>query len=133
VRALSRLDAAEVARYLVNGAAATAVHFAVLWLGLDVLGVPSAGMMSAVASLMASTASFFGNRMFVFAAGGASVQRHATRFAAVYLLIALFHGGFLYGWTDLVGLDYRPGFVIALVIATVAGYLLNRHFVFSRA
>lgn len=125
-------DSAEALRYLANGLAATAIHYGVLWAGIELIGIPSAGLTSAVASVIASAVSFVGNRWFVFDARHTPATAHIARFAVVYVLIALLHGGFLLAWADYLRLDYRLGFAMALAIATVVGYQLNRHFVFRK-
>jgi putative flippase GtrA len=123
------MNAAEVLRFLANGLLATAVHYAILWAGFGLGVFASAGATSAAASVVASTVAFFGNRHFVFASR-APVAGQVLPFVAVYAAIALFHGAFLGIWTDLLGLAYTPGFLVALAIATVASYLMNKHLVF---
>jgi putative flippase GtrA len=68
----------------------------------------------------------------VFQDHSESLPRQAMRFAGLYAGIAVLHAGFLLVWTDLSGLDYRLGFLLATGIQTALSYLGNRHLVFAK-
>jgi putative flippase GtrA len=122
--------AALVARYVVNGLAATAVHFAVLSLNLKVLHVPSAGLSNLCAAIVGLTASFLGNRYFVFRRPDEPLAHQALRFALLYGAIACLHGAVLFAWSDVAGLDYRAGFLLATALQMVLSYFGNKTLVF---
>jgi putative flippase GtrA len=119
-------------RYLINGLAATAIHFSVLWFNLRVLGLPSAGLANAIAALFGISASFLGSRHYVFQATAHPVSAQAWRFALLYGALALMHGLVLYFWTDRAGLDYRVGFLFATGMQMVCSYFGNRFLVFNK-
>ena len=118
-------------RYLINGALATLVHFAVLWACLEWWSVSSAGLSSAAASLVGIAVSFFGNRHFVFRRHDRPIWPQARRFLMLYAAIALLHGGVLFVWTDLLQLPYLAGFGLAVALQVVLGYLGGRFLVFA--
>lgn len=120
-------------RHILNGLVATVVHFAVLSLNLFVLHFESAGLANLVAALFGASASFLGSRHYVFRAGEGPALRQAASFAALYGLIALMHGSILYLWTDLNGLDYRLGFIIATCAQVLISYAGNKTLVFKVA
>jgi putative flippase GtrA len=120
----------ELIRYVINGLAATAVHFAVLSFNLTVLHFSSAGAANALAACFGVTASFFGSRYFVFARTDRALLQEATRFVALYGVIAVLHGLLLLVWTDWGGLDYRSGFVLATILQVSLSYLGNKILVF---
>ena len=120
-----------VARYLVNGVAATLVHFGVFTFNMEVLGMRSAGAANLVAAVAGITASFFGSRYYVFRRKDAPLLTQASRFVALYGAIALLHGLVLFLWTDVMGLDYRAGFVIAIGMQVVLSFLGNKYLVFG--
>lgn len=91
-----------------------------------------AGVSSLIASVVASVVSFFGNKYFVFRMHHDSVGLQASRFIALYLVVALFHGTFLLTWTDWLGWNYKIGFLLAVAIQVVVGYFGNKHFVFRK-
>ncbi|MDQ8023125.1 MAG: GtrA family protein [Moraxellaceae bacterium] len=123
----------EIWRYVLNGVVATAVHYAVLAFNLDVLGFPSAGLANLVAAVFGIAASFAGNRYFVFPDGArAAWQGQALRFASLYGVIALLHGGVMWLWADVLGQDYHLGFLLATGLQFVLSYLGNRTLVFSK-
>jgi putative flippase GtrA len=117
---------------LVNGVAATALHFGVLWFNLQVLHMPSAGVANAIAACFGITASFLGSRHYVFRAADLPMRRQAWRFALLYGCLALMHGLVLHLWTDLAHLDYRLGFLLATGIQMTSSYFGNRLLVFNR-
>jgi len=122
---------AELARFVVNGVVATAVHYGVLTFNLKVLGIPSAGLANFIAAWFGITASFIGSRFFVFRRSEAPLLRQAMRFLALYLCIACLHGLLLFVWTDVFHLNYTAGFALATVLQTMLSYLGNKLLVFS--
>ena len=120
-----------VARYIVNGLVATAVHFAVLSFNLEILYMPSAGLANFVAAVVAMSVSFLGSRHYVFRAAHAPALRQAIFFVVLYTLIALGHGIILYLWTDRAGLDYRIGFLVATVFQVACSFIGNKLLVFK--
>ena len=135
---LSRLSqwqdsrAAEAARFVVNGLVATGVHFGVLTFGLEVLHIPLAALANFLAALFGITASFIGNRYFVFRGHSESLVAQATRFVGIYLLIACLHAGLLFIITDWLKIDFRIGFVVATAMQMTISYFGNRHLVFAK-
>lgn len=123
---------AELIRFIVNGLVATAVHYGVLTLNLKVLGFGSAGLANLCAAVAGITASFLGNRFYVFSG---SVQQpwlpQALKFSGLYGAIAVLHGAVLWLWTDRFGLDYRVGFLVATVLQVSLSYLGNKLLVFK--
>lgn len=123
--------APELARYILNGIVATAVHYAVLTANLLLFDIPSAGLANIIAAVFGITSSFIGNRYFVFRAHRGSLRSQGQRFLVLYALIACVHGAVLFVWTDVYALDYRPGFLIATFIQFALSYLGNKRLVFK--
>lgn len=122
----------ELARYVVNGIAATVVHFGVLTFNLEVLGLRSAGVANGIAAIFGITASFLGNRYFVFPGARAALSTLVLKFGGLYGAIALMHALVLAVWTDWLGLDYRIGFLLATGLQASLSYLGNKFLVFRR-
>lgn len=119
----------EILRFLINGAAATAVHFAVLVVLIEVVGIVSAGLSNALASIVATCVSYAGNKIFVFE----SQARHrdsGVRFIILYMGLLFWYAGSLFLWSDVLGFNYKMGFVIAVIIGTVLSYMGNKFWVF---
>ncbi len=123
---------AELTRFVINGLIATAVHYGVLSLNLEVLGFGSAGLANLCAAVAGIAASFLGNRFYVFSG---SVQQawlpQALKFSGLYGAIAVLHGAVLWLWTDQFGLDYRIGFLIATALQVSLSYIGNKLLVFN--
>jgi putative flippase GtrA len=120
----------QIARYLINGVTAACVHFLLLFIYLEHLGIPSAGLANLLAAIGGVTVSFLGSRYFVFRAHHLPMLGQAWRFFVLYGLIALLHGSVLFAWTDLGGRDYRIGFLIATGLQVILSYLGNKFLVF---
>jgi putative flippase GtrA len=118
--------------FLLNGSFATIIHYSVLNYMVEETQLGSTGVSSLVSSIVASFASFVGNKYIVFRIHYDPAIIQATRFTALYLIMALFHGIFLHTWSDLLGWDYRYGFLLAVIVQIVGGYLGNNYFVFKR-
>lgn len=124
--------ASQPLRFIANGLLATAVHYAVLTLCIEVLGFRSAGLANLVAACCGISSSFLGNRVFVFAARTEPAWRQFSRFALLYALLALMQGALLALWTDVGGLDYRAGFVIGTALQVLGSWYGGKHWVFRR-
>jgi len=120
----------EVVRYVINGVAATVVHFGALYIGLDLLNLPSAGLANLVAAAFGISVSFMGSRYFVFPKTGEGIVSQACKFSGLYGVIALLHGLVLFIWTDLWGYDYRVGFLLATLVQMSLSYIGNKLIVF---
>lgn len=119
-----------VMRFILNGLLAAGVHFAVLSACIELALVRSAGAANILASIAGTAASFIGSRHYVFRAAHRPMLGQATRFVALYAVIALLHGATLWLWTDVGGLDYRIGFLLAVAIQVILSYVGNRRLVF---
>lgn len=125
-------NVAEIARYGINGVIATALHYAVLTVNLNWLHFKSAGSANFIAALFGIAISFLGSRYFVFIAVKGGIVKQAAKFSGLYGSIAILHGLFLWFWTDLNGLDYRFGFLLATAMQMTLGYIGNKFLVFRK-
>ncbi len=122
------------AYYIINGGIATIIHYIALLIMIDIIKISSAGKASFLASVIASTCSFIGNKYFVFHANfnnQSSQIPQIFRFVLLYCILALFHGGFLFIWTDKLFYNFTNGFIIVLLLQAVVGYLVGNHYVFK--
>jgi putative flippase GtrA len=127
----SKTKSSQPIRYLINGLAATGIHFAVLTFNLKVLGWSSAGVANLVAAIFGISASFLGSRYFVFNNSTEALVSQLYRFVLLYSVIALLHGALLYVWVDVYALNYMIGFVIATFMQVACSYLGNKVMVFK--
>lgn len=118
-------------RYLINGLAATAIHFAVLTFNLKVLAWSSAGIANLVAAVFGITASFLGSRYFVFHGSAEPLAKQIYRFIFLYAAIALLHGALMYVWADHYRLNYIAGFVVSTGMQVLCSYWGNKRMVFK--
>jgi putative flippase GtrA len=122
----------EVARYVINGVVATSIHYGVLSLNLNVIGMTSAGVANLIAAIFGIFISFLGNRYFVFNKTDDVIIKQALKFIGLYGSIAVLHGFILFLWSDWMGLHYRTGFLIAIVFQMLLSYLGNKKMVFNQ-
>ena len=122
----------ELARFVLNGIAATAVHFAALRFAMSVLHVPLASAATAFGVVFGISASFLGNRYFVFRASQGDLGSQFTKFIALYATTATFHAAVLFIWTDLLEINYTSGFLVATAFLTLLSYVGNKRLVFAR-
>ena len=123
-------NAVEILRYIINGFCATSVHYSVLTINIGFFEFKSVGFANFVAAIVGISTSFLGSRYFVFRVTDESILRQAWKFSGLYGITAIFHALFLWVWSDLQGLDYRPVFLIATVIQVSFSYLGNKYLVF---
>lgn len=125
-------DKAEVLRYIINGLVATAAHYIILTVNVEVIGMESAGIANFIAACLAIGVSFLGSRYFVFQKTSEPIWSQATKFGLLYLAIAVVHGGVMWLWSDHFGLDYRMGFLVATCFQVLGSYFGNKYLVFDQ-
>lgn len=122
--------ASTFARFIANGLVATAVHYVALIVLIEGVGFNSAGLANGIAAVFGISASYVGNRYFVFQSG-ATLMRTLPPFLILYATIALLHATVLAIWTDYGGLPYTIGFLIGTAGSILISYLGNRYLVFT--
>ena len=122
----------EFGYYVLNGLVATAVHYCALTFNLEVLEMRSAGAANMLAAVLGISSSFLGNRYSVFKGHHDSAVHQAVKFSILYASIACLHGAILYWWSDILGHDYRAGFLIATFLQVVLSYWGNKTLVFRK-
>ena len=122
----------EFIRFISNGLFATVVHYFVLTVGIDVIGITLASVANLIGAIFGISASFIGNRYFVFRNHTEAVLQQAVRFSMLYGAIACLHVTVLLIWSDWLSFDYRAGFLLATALQVMLSYLGNRHLVFKK-
>jgi putative flippase GtrA len=121
----------EIARYIVNGVAATGVHYFVFVAISNILAPGSAGIANFLASFFGISVSFLGSRYFVFRNWRAPIVTQFIRFGALYAAIAVLSGLTLYVWSDVMSLNKTIGFLIGVFLQVVFSYVGGRRLVFA--
>jgi putative flippase GtrA len=121
----------ESIRYLINGIVATSVNYGVLNFNMLVLDMNSAGLANFIAAIFGINASFLGSRYFVYKNHNGAVSLQIVRFLLLYGFIAVLSGLVLYVWSDIYGLSYHIGFIIATLIQMLFSYFGNKILVFK--
>jgi len=126
-----KLCSIEVARYIFNGLLATAVHYVVLMLNVEVFEFSSVGFSNFLASFFGITCSFLGSRYYVFKGHTQAALHQMRKFVLLYGSIALLHGVVLFVWSDLLGFNYQVGFLLATALQVSLSYIGNKLLVFN--
>lgn len=121
----------EIVRYALNGAFATLVHFIALNVAMEGLGMRLASLANLLAASVGIATSFLGSKYFVFRRHHDPLHEQAAKFVALYGAIALLHAGVMALVTDLGGIDYRIGFVLATALQVSLSFSGNRRLVFK--
>lgn len=115
-------------RYVVVGAVATAVHYAVLVALVDGLAVPPAAA-SFTGACAGAVVAFVGQRAFTFF-DRARTFASVPRFMSVAIFGALINGSLVWAGTAL-GLHYLLAQVAATALVVVLSYHLNNRWTFA--
>ncbi len=116
-----------LARYSAVGAVATAAHYAVLALAVE-LGAWPAWIASGVGAVVGAQVAYAGNRWFTFAHAG-PVQQSWPRFQATALLGALWGMAVVAVGVQL-GLHYLAAQLLATATALLLTFAVNRWWTF---
>lgn len=129
---LSRIDNdAQIVRYIINGLTATIIHFFFLSCILQLSIISSKGLANFFAAIIGITSSFLGSRYYVFRNNRENIIRQASKFGLLYGVIAIFHGLILHIWSDMGGLNYRVGFLLATSFQVIISYYGNKCLIFK--
>ena len=127
-----QLRRGEFIRFVANGLVATAVHYSVLYAGVVIFGLESVALASVMGAAVGICSSFLGNYFFVFQNHSRPLLGRVIPFVTLYTFMLFMHGTFMLIWSDWLGLDFRPGFLIATALQTGFSYLANRYLVFAK-
>ena len=118
-----------IVRFTINGLVATVVHYLAMVFAIYFLGITWFSVAYAFAFLFAVVTSFWGNKRFVF-------QHHQVqdfqfvKFVTLYLGLLFMTSLTMWAVSDYGGLHYNTGFIIAVTLQFIGGYLGNRYLIF---
>lgn len=118
-------------RFAIVGLVATAVHFSVIVIVVDLFRVSNATLATFLGTCVGIVISYLGHHRYTFSAVGEHRQRFVT-FVAAYGAVMTLHAGLMYLLTEKFGLSYAIPFVAATGISTLITFVLNRQVVFRR-
>lgn len=117
----------QLVRYTLVGAIATATHYALLVVGVE-LGHLPAWAASGLAAVVGAQVAYFGNRRYTFGHQG-GLGKSWVRFQATALAGALL-GMVIVGGTVRLGLHYLIGQVAATLASLLLTFTINRFWSF---
>jgi len=116
-------------RYFVVGAAATAVHYALL-VSLVELAGSAAAPSAAIGAICGALVAYAGNRRFTFA-GRSPHFRSLPRFLAVAAFGAAANAAIVWSGTEVAGMHYLAAQAVATLFVLWSGFMLNRRWSFA--
>ena len=116
-------------RYLVVGAAATAVHYALLVTLVELAG-GAAAPSAAIGAICGALVAYAGNRRFTFA-GRSPHFRSLPRFVAVAAFGAAANAAIVWTGTEVAGMHYLAAQMVATLFVLWSGFMLNRSWSFA--
>jgi putative flippase GtrA len=122
----------QLIRYIFNGILATLVHYAVLSFNLKVVGFASVGFANFAAAIVGIAVSFLGSKYFVFIDNTGKFDCQVKKFLLLYCALIVLHGALLHVWSDILGLPYTYGFILATTLQVCFTYFGNKIYVFSK-
>lgn len=96
---------------------------------MEYVSIGYAGVAALLSAIGGISASFIGNRLFVFRSR-ATIGMELIRLKTVYAGIVLFQAVCMGLWVDLLSLNYSLGFILITAISVFLSYLGNWTFVF---
>jgi putative flippase GtrA len=115
--------------YLLVGALATAVHYAVLLVLVEAAGLPAAPS-AAFGAICGALAAYAGNHRYTFSRR-AKHRRALPRFLTVAAAAAAANGALVWAGTVPLGLHYLAAQVLATAVIVTGGFALNRGWSFA--
>ncbi|MTE01767.1 GtrA family protein [Paracoccus sp. YIM 132242] len=119
----------EIMRFGIVGLVATAVHFAILTLGVEHLSIPATPA-NGLAFLCALSITYLGQSLWVFHERSRHGPAQMMRFAVSLAIGLLANMAAMAACVHVLGLGYRAGFVLGLVVVPALSFVINRFWVF---
>jgi putative flippase GtrA len=116
--------------YTLAGGVATAVHYAVLLVLVEVFGFSPAPS-AAVGALCGAAVSYLINRHITFPGTTVRHQQAIPRFVAVAVAGALLNGGLVWAGVHLLAWHYLAAQALATILVLGLTYRLNRSWTFA--
>ncbi len=120
----------EITRFGIIGLIATAVHFAILTLGVEHLSVPPTPA-TGLAFICALSITYLGQSLWVFHERSHHGPAQMMRFAVSLTIGLLANMATMAACVHVLGLGYRTGFVLGLVVVPALSFVINRFWVFK--
>jgi putative flippase GtrA len=120
----------ELLRFGLIGLAATGLHFALLTLLVERGGLPPPTA-NGVAFLGALTVTYLGQSLWVFPGRSRHSPRQMLRFALSLVLGLAANMAIMALCTQVLGFDYRTGFIIGVATVPALSFTINRSWVFA--
>ena len=120
---------AQIVRFGIVGAVATAVHLGVVIILVETTVVPEPLVANVIAFCCAVLVSYFGHNYWTFQHRHHNAQKFA-RFVLITLSALGLNQMILYVATRQLGLDYRVGLLLVILLVPIFTYILARLWVF---
>lgn len=116
-------------RFAMNGLVVTAVHYLVMLIAIQILDINMYSLAYAFTFIFGVTASFWGNKYFVFRSNQ-SQSYQFFKFIILYIVLLLSTSITMWAVSDYAGLHYDIGFMVAATLQFIGGYLGSRYLIF---
>ena len=126
-----RTNFKEIYLFLTNGIIATVTHFIILFVFVENNLFSYISFSYFFAAIISISISFLGNKYFVFQNKNNFVG-DLLRFFLLYIVLLILNSVIIYILCDVIDIDYKVGFTIALVFQTIFSYLGLKFFVFLK-
>ena len=126
-----RTNFKEIYLFLINGIIATVTHFIILFVFVENNLFSYVSFSYFFAAIISISISFLGNKYFVFQNKNNFVG-DLLRFFLLYIVLLILNSVIIYILCDVIDIDYKVGFTIALVFQTIFSYLGLKFFVFLK-
>jgi len=129
-RAPHGLDLAEIVRFGLVGLCATAVHFLVLLFAVERLAIP-ASPANGLAFVSAVSVTYAGQSLWVFRDRSRQGTGQIARFALSLAIGVVANMAIMALAVHVLGLGYRAGFAIGVVVVPLLSFFVNKLWVFQ--
>ena len=126
-----KINLKEVTLFLINGIITTSLHFFILHVFIIYNVFNYVTFAFFFAAIISITISFLGNKYLVFKKKK-KIITDMLRFLILYIFLLLLNSLLIYILCDMMYVDYKLGFIIALFIQTFSSYFGLKFFVFVK-
>jgi putative flippase GtrA len=122
----------EALKFLLNGLISTLIHYVILVVAIEILGVVSIVLANMMAGATAVLYSFVGNKYYVFKSHDEVLYFQAFKFLIVYTLLIILHTIAMFVLTNKMSVSYHISFIMVSSLFAMASFFLNKIVVFRR-
>lgn len=128
---LNPLEINQKIKFIISGVVSTLIHFLFLLIGVEIIKISLISISNLFASFFGLSSSFILNRYFVFRKFNKDILITYIQFMFANTLTIIVTSLLFLLWSDILGWDYRIGFLLIYLFIAIINFYLYKKIIFN--